>query len=65
MLHCLPTFAIVQLHPIVFAVFNLAGIFESLGEEFPEVIVVWSVLKPEIPDVAQVLVELLCNCDSV
>lgn len=65
MLHRLPTFAIVQLHPIVFTVLDLARILESLSKEFSEVVVVWGVLKPEIPDVAQVFVEFVCNCDSV
>ena len=51
MLHCLPALAIVQLHPIVFAVLNLARVLESLSEKFSEVIVIWSILKPEVPDV--------------
>lgn len=60
-LHDLPTLAVVQLHPIVLAVLNLASALERLGEELTEVIVVGGVLKTKVANVAEVLVELLCS----
>lgn len=33
-LHYFPTLSVVQLHPVVLAVFDLAGALESLGKEF-------------------------------
>lgn len=61
MLNGFPTFAIVQLHPVILAILHLARILQSLGEEFPEIVVVRSVLEAEIADIAQILVELLCD----
>jgi hypothetical protein len=60
-LHYLPALSIVQLHPVVLAVFNLPSALERLGEEFAQVIVIGGILKAEVTDIAQVLVELLCN----
>ena len=37
--HYLPALAIVELHPVVLAVLNLASALECLGEEFAEVVV--------------------------
>jgi hypothetical protein len=56
-----PAFSVVQLHPVVLPVFNLAGALKCLGEQFTEVVVVWRVLEAKVPDVAEVFVELLCE----
>lgn len=48
----LPAFSVVQLHPVVFAVFDLARALESLRKELTEVVVVGSVFEPEIANVA-------------
>lgn len=58
-LHYLPALSIVQLHPVVLAVLDLASALERLGEEFAQVVIVGCVLKAEVADVAEVLVELL------
>ena len=57
-LHHFPSLAVVQLHPVVLAVFNLPGALECLSEQLAQVVVVGGVLKSKVPDVAQVLVEL-------
>jgi hypothetical protein len=59
-LHDLPALAIVQLHPVVLAVLNLASALERLGEELAEVVVVGGILETKVADVAKVLVEFLC-----
>jgi hypothetical protein len=59
-LHYLPALSIVQLHPVVLAILDLASALERLGEEFAQVVVIGRVLKAEVTDVAEVLVELLC-----
>ena len=59
-LHYLPALSIVQLHPVVFAVLDLASALQRLGEELTQVVVVGCVLEAEVTDVAEVLVELLC-----
>jgi hypothetical protein len=64
-LHRLPTLAVVELHPIVDAIFLLARILESLSKELAEVVVVWLVFESEVSDVAEVLVEFFCRiCQS-
>jgi hypothetical protein len=55
-----PPLSVVQLHPVVLSVFNLAGALKCLSEQFAEVVVIRCVLKAKVPDVAKVLVELLC-----
>jgi hypothetical protein len=60
-LHNLPALAVVQLHPVVLAVFDLASALERLGEQLTQVVVVGGVLKTKVADVAKVLVELLCS----
>jgi hypothetical protein len=60
-LHDLPALAVVQLHPVVLAILNLASALESLGEQLTQVVVVGGVLETEVTDVAKVLIELLCS----
>jgi hypothetical protein len=60
-LHYLPALSIVQLHPVVLAVLNLASALERLSEEFAQVVVVRCILEAEVANVAQILVKLLCN----
>lgn len=57
--HGLPPLAIVQLHPVVLAILNLAAVLEGLGEQVPKVVVIGSILETEVPDVRKVGVELL------
>lgn len=59
-LHYLPALSIVQLHPVVLAILNLPSALERLREEFTQVVVVRCILKAEVTDIAEVLVELLC-----
>lgn len=61
LLHGLPALAVVQLHPVVLAVLNLATVLQCLGEQIAQVVVVGCVLKAKVADVRQVLVELLCE----
>jgi hypothetical protein len=60
-LHYLPAFAVVELHPVILAVLDLASALERLGEELTQVVVVRCVLEAEVAYVAKVLVELLCG----
>lgn len=55
----LPALSVVQLHPVVLAILNLAGALESLSEQLAEIVVVWCVLETKVSDVAQVFVKLL------
>ena len=55
----LPPLAVVQLHPIVLSIFDLARSLESLSEQITQVVVIWSILESKVADVAEVLVELL------
>lgn len=50
---------LVDLHPVVLAVLDVAGVLESLGKELAEVVVVGGVLEAEVADVGEVLGELL------
>ena len=52
LLHGLPTFAVMEFHPIVFTVLNLACILESLGEKFAKVIVIGGILESKIANIA-------------
>lgn len=61
MLHGLPSFAVVELHPVIFPIFDLAGVLQRLGEQLAKIVVVWSVFKAQVPNVAKILVELLCH----
>lgn len=59
--HCLPAFAIVQLHPIILPVLNFPRALQGLGEQVPQVVVIGCVLEAEIANVAKILVEFLCH----
>lgn len=63
LLHGLPALAVVQLHPIVLAVLNLATVLQCLGEEVAQVVVVGCVLEAKVANVRKVLVEFLCERD--
>jgi hypothetical protein len=56
---CLPSFTIVELHPIILSILNLSAVLQGLSEQVTKEVVVRSVLEAEIADVAQVLVELV------
>ena len=62
MLQGLPSFAIVELHPIILPILDFTGIFERLSKEFAQIVVIWSIFKAQVSDVAKVFVELLCHC---
>lgn len=51
---------IVQLHPVILAILHFSGVLQCLCEEIPQVVVIGRVLETEIPDVGQILAELLC-----
>lgn len=60
-LHLLPALAVVELHPVVLAVLYLASALERLREQLTQVVVVGGVLEAQVANVAQVLVEFLCE----
>jgi len=51
LLHSLPALAIVELHPVVLAVLNLAAVLECLSEQIAQVVVVGCVLEAKVADV--------------
>lgn len=53
-----PALAVVELHPVVLAILDLASVLQCLSEEIAEVVVVWSVFKAKVADIRKVLVEL-------
>lgn len=55
----LPALTIVELHPIILAILHLAAVLESLCEQVTKKVVVGSILKAKVADVAEVLVELV------
>lgn len=59
--HRFPAFPVVQLHPIILSVLDLAGVLQSLRKQIPQIVVVGGLLEPKISDIAQVLVEFLCH----
>lgn len=60
-LHRVPPLSriLADLHPVVLAILDVAGVLQGLGEELSEVIVVGGILETKVSDVRQVLVELL------
>lgn len=64
-LHGFPSLAVVDLHPVVFAILNLARVLQCLRKEIAQVIVVRVVLETKVADVAEVLVEFLCKTVSL
>ena len=59
-----PAAAVVQLHPIIFAILHLAGILEGLRQDVAQVVVIGCIFKPEVANIAQILVEFLCQTVS-
>lgn len=57
----LPSLSIVELHPVVLAILDFSSALQGLGEELAKVIIVGSVLEAQVANVAQILVELLCE----
>jgi hypothetical protein len=55
-----PSLSVVQLHPVVLSVLDLAGALKCLSEQLAKVVIIWCILEAKVPDVAKVLVELLC-----
>jgi len=53
-----PALAAVELHPVVLAILNFAGVLQRGGEELAEVVVIGLVLEAKVADVGKVLVEL-------
>ena len=56
-----PSSSTIQLHPVILAVFNVAGVLQCLTEQVSQEVVIGSVFESEVPYVAQVFVELLCG----
>jgi hypothetical protein len=54
-----PALAIVELHPVVLAILDLARALESLSKQVAEVVVIGGVLEAKVANIRQVLVELL------
>lgn len=61
LLHSLPAFTVVELHPVVLAVLDLTTVLECLSEQIAQVVVVGCVFEAKVADVRKVLVELLCE----
>lgn len=61
----LPPASVVQLHPVIFAIFDFPGILQCLGEQVSQVVIVRGVFKPEVAHVGQIFIELLCRETSV
>lgn len=59
LLNGLPSFAVVELHPIVLTILDLSSVLQCLGEQIPKIVVIRGILEAKISDVAQVLVEFL------
>ena len=64
-LRVLPALAVVDLHPVVFAILHFARILERLSKEFAKVVVVWRVFESEVADVRKVFVKLLCEMSAL
>ena len=70
MLHGFPSLAIVQLHPVIFSIFDFASVLEGLSKEVSKVVVVRSVLEAKVSYIAQVFVKffyrrMLVNAKSL
>jgi hypothetical protein len=61
LLDSFPPSATIQLHPVVFTILDFASVLERLSEEISQKVVVRGVLKSEVANVAEILVELLCR----
>ena len=48
----LPSSSIVELHPVILSIFDVASVLESLCQEVPEIIVVGGVLETEIANIS-------------
>lgn len=55
----LPALTIIKLHPIIFPVFYFSSVLQCLSEEVSKKVVIGCILEPEVPYVAQILVELI------
>lgn len=55
----LPALAVVELHPVIFSILDIASALESLCKQVTKVVVIWGILESKVADVAEVLVELL------
>jgi len=53
-----PSSSIVELHPVVLPILHFAGVLEGLCQKITEIVVVGGVLKAEVANIAQILVEL-------
>jgi hypothetical protein len=56
---CFPPLAIVQQHPIIYAIFDLASVFEDFCEQLAEKVIIRGFLEPELPDVVEIDRKLL------
>lgn len=54
----LPSSSVVELHPVIFAVFDLSCIFQGLREQVPQVVVIRCVFEPKVADISEVLRKL-------
>ena len=54
-----PTLSVVEFHPVVFAIFYFAAVFESLGKQVAKEVVVGGILKTQVTNIAQVLIEFV------
>jgi hypothetical protein len=55
----LPTLAVVQLHPIVFSIFDFAAVLEGLSEQIPQEVVIGCIFETKVSHIGEVLVELI------
>lgn len=57
----IPSFSriLIDLHPVVLAVFNFARVLQGLSEELPKVVIVGCILKSKVTNIGKILAELL------
>lgn len=58
---CFPAAAAIEFHPVIFAVFDFAGVLEGLSEEVAEEVIIGRVFEAEVAHVAEIFVEFFCK----
>ena len=54
----LPSSSIVELHPVIFAIFDLPCVLQGLREQVSQVVVIRCVFEPKVADISEVLRKL-------
>lgn len=59
LLDSFPSLAVVELHPVILSILNLASIFQSLGEKIAEMVVVGGIFEAKVANIGKVLVKFI------